>query len=129
MAKQCCAAIPAVPQTAVDLACFIFLPSQLLQKVQFKQKKYVRKAVILGTHFERKLADLSKEEETMQEHVGRKSDGSNNSWQLASAPTPSNLSVGRQLKGVTSSVPCALSGRRKCWVGGGAGPVIRVVVP
>ena len=57
------------PTTAVDLACFIFLPSQLLQKVQFKQKKYLRKAVIFGTHFEGKLPDLSKEEETVQEHV------------------------------------------------------------
>ena len=60
------------PTTAVDLACFIFLPSQLLQKVQFKQKKYLRKAVIFGTHFEGKLPDLSKEEETVQEHVVRK---------------------------------------------------------
>ena len=88
------------PTTAVvDFACFVFMSSQLLQKVQFKQKKYVRKAITYGTHFEGKLPDLSKDKETMQEHVGRKflkGDGSN-SWQLASATTPSNLSVARLL--------------------------------
>ena len=61
------------PTTAVvGFACFVFMSSQLLQKVQFKQKKYLRKAVIFGTHFEGKLPDLSKEEETVQEHVVRK---------------------------------------------------------